>query len=340
MSQKSDQISAVPSNIITGFLGVGKTSTILQLLKTKPAHERWAVLVNEFGEIGIDGSVFESQHSEQHGVYIREVPGGCMCCTAGVPMQVALAQLLRRAKPDRLLIEPTGLGHPTEVLQTLNDQTFKDALDIQNVITVVDARQLSDKRYVEHETFQQQIAIADVIVANKSDLYDQHDQSKLEDYLQRKSLTGLPLIFTQQGVIQHGLLDGRREQGARNLSSNLRIDGLADREPQFEQPMSEGGYIKALNNGEGFVSIGWRFAEHCIFDKERLFTFLSGVDAERLKATFITDQGCFAYNLTKDAISEVELEGFEESRIEIIARELDDKWEAALFDSLITSLSN
>jgi len=126
--------------------GVGKTSTILQLLKTKPAQERWAVLVNEFGEIGIDGSVFESQHSEQHGVYIREVPGGCMCCTAGVPMQVELAQLLRRAKPDRLLIEPTGLGHPTEVLQTFNGQTFKDALDIQNVITVVDARQLSDKR--------------------------------------------------------------------------------------------------------------------------------------------------------------------------------------------------
>ena len=94
MSQKFDPISAVPTNIITGFLGAGKTSTILHLLKTKPEQERWAVLVNEFGEIGIDGSLLESQHSEQHGVYIREVPGGCMCCTAGLPMQVALAQLL------------------------------------------------------------------------------------------------------------------------------------------------------------------------------------------------------------------------------------------------------
>ena len=104
MSLTNASISGVPTNIITGFLGVGKTSAILNLLNNKPENERWAILVNEFGEIGIDGSIFESQQSEEQGVYIREVPGGCMCCTAGAPMQVALAQLLRKAKPDRLLI--------------------------------------------------------------------------------------------------------------------------------------------------------------------------------------------------------------------------------------------
>lgn len=67
----------VPTNILTGFLGVGKTTTILNLLKNKPENENWAVLVNEFGEIGIDGALMTDQ-----GALIKEVPGGCMCCTA------------------------------------------------------------------------------------------------------------------------------------------------------------------------------------------------------------------------------------------------------------------
>ena len=75
-------ILAVPTNIITGFLGAGKTSAILNLLKSKPAGERWAILLNEFGEIGVDGSIVQGQSHEDDGVYIREVPGGCMCCTS------------------------------------------------------------------------------------------------------------------------------------------------------------------------------------------------------------------------------------------------------------------
>ena len=99
MNADTKKISTVPTNIITGFLGVGKTSAILHLLKEKPKDERWAILVNEFGEIGVDGSLFEGQHNQEQGVFIREVPGGCMCCAAGLPMQIALNQLLTRANP-------------------------------------------------------------------------------------------------------------------------------------------------------------------------------------------------------------------------------------------------
>lgn len=94
MSSEQLRIHGVPTNIITGFLGVGKTSAILHLLKSKSEGERWAVLVNEFGEIGVDGALFEGQHANAGEVFIREVPGGCMCCAAGLPMQVALNQLL------------------------------------------------------------------------------------------------------------------------------------------------------------------------------------------------------------------------------------------------------
>lgn len=145
----------------------------MNLLRDKPKTERWAVLVNEFGEIGIDGSLIESRSNDQQ-VFIREVPGGCMCCAAGVPMQVALNKLLKEAKPDRLLIEPTGLGHSKEILQVLKNQ---------KTITLVDARQLSNKRYTEHVTFKQQIHIADIVVGNKQDLYSSNDCNALNDYV-------------------------------------------------------------------------------------------------------------------------------------------------------------
>lgn len=128
----SDPVRPVPTNLILGFLGVGKTTAILDLLRQKPEGEVWAVLVNEFGEVGIDGAILETE-----GAVVREIPGGCMCCVAGLPMQIGLNQLIARAKPDRLLIEPTGLGHPSQILDTLTGEYYQDVLKLGPVITLL-----------------------------------------------------------------------------------------------------------------------------------------------------------------------------------------------------------
>ena len=91
-----DSATQIPTNIITGFLGVGKTTAIQKLLSQKPVAERWAVLVNEFGEVGIDSNLFSSANGHKSGVTIRQVPGGCMCCTNGLPMQMALIPLIQK----------------------------------------------------------------------------------------------------------------------------------------------------------------------------------------------------------------------------------------------------
>ncbi|MGB1544796.1 MAG: CobW family GTP-binding protein, partial [Spongiibacter marinus] len=184
MSSRKEKLSAIPTNVITGFLGVGKSTAILHLLQQKPADERWAVLVNEFGEIGIDGSVLGGRESEDSGVFISEVPGGCMCCAAGLPMQIAMNRLLSRSRPHRLIIEPTGLGHPKEVLAVLSADHYKDLLDLRATVTLVDARKVSDERYTQHPTFLQQLAIADVIVANKADQYQAEDFPALLSFLE------------------------------------------------------------------------------------------------------------------------------------------------------------
>ncbi len=335
-ASSSTFIKEVPTNIITGFLGVGKTSTILHLLANKPASERWAILVNEFGEIGIDGNLIEGNQSNKQGVFIREVPGGCMCCTSGLPMQVALTQLISKAKPDRLLIEPTGLGHPQEVLETLSSDNYKGILNIQKIITLVDARKVSDKRYSEHETFQQQIKIADIIIANKQDLYEQCDRDKLQAYINVHCSDNTNLVFTQQGAISQTLLDGTTNAAVHNSVFNAAVQAPSSNQPSINlTPIPECGYLKATNESNGFKSIGWRFESKISFDKDKLFIFLNGIVCERLKAVFNTEQGAYSYNLTSDALTEIMLENCDESRIEIIATDINEQLEDQLLDCII-----
>ena len=329
MHQPAPTSAGIPTNIITGFLGVGKTSAILHLLERKPAAERWAVLVNEFGEIGVDGSLLQGRHGEQNGIYVREVPGGCMCCAAGLPMQIALAQLLRRAQPDRLLIEPTGLGHPVEVLQVLTAEHMRDVLSIQKTLTLVDARKLADPRYTQNATFNQQIAIADIVVGNKQDLCLQNESARLSPYVRAHAAPGTDIVFTRFGELAPHWL-----QGATAAVASAHRHHLAAPEPVLASPaedlIPECGYVSAVNRGEGFESIGWRFSPSRVFDRNRLFLFLSGLRAERMKAVFITGGGIFGYNLTSDTLTETELDDCMESRIEIIAPQLEGGWEGQL----------
>eukprot|EP00959_Pyramimonas_sp_CCMP1952_P103787 2170113-Pyramimonas_sp.AAC.1 len=104
----SANMGKIPVNIITGSLGVGKTTAIRALLERRPQGEKWAVLVNEFGALGIDGALISSAGSDDGGITVREVAGGCMCCANGLPLTVTIAQV----SPKNGLGRHPG-GHPT-----------------------------------------------------------------------------------------------------------------------------------------------------------------------------------------------------------------------------------
>ncbi|MFS1906347.1 CobW family GTP-binding protein [Vibrio lentus] len=336
MSSDKTPILGVPTNIITGFLGVGKTTAILNLMKNKPADESWAILVNEFGEIGVDGSLIKGNDSKQQ-VFIREVPGGCMCCAAGLPMQIALNQLLSEAKPDRLLIEPTGLGHPKEVLEVLSSEHYRKVLSLQKNITLVDARKLSDTRYSEHDTFNQQITIADTIVGNKVDLYKSGDAEKLAEYVAQVCHPDTKLIFAHHGKIPSGEFSGNTNCYHHQAHGHHHHhDHKQDKPLASELPMPESGMIKASNQGEGFESVGWRFSADKLFDRQQLLEVLVGLKAERMKAVFITQSGIFGYNLTEDGLTECELDECIETRIEVIGQSIDSDLENHLIQCLVS----
>lgn len=154
-------------NLFSGFLGVGKTTALKYLIAHKPAHERWAVIVNEFGEIGIDGAALT-----EDGLPVAEVAGGCLCCVAGPQMTATVATLLRRERPDRLLIEASGLAHAASAIDELTTPPLGNALTIGATLTLVDPRQFIDPNYARLPLYRDQVSIADVLVATKSDLID------------------------------------------------------------------------------------------------------------------------------------------------------------------------
>lgn len=167
MNVHKKNIQQVPTNIISGFLGTGKTTAIINLFKQKPATETWAVLVNEFGQRGIDEKIYASQN-----IHVTQLPGGCMCCAQGLPLQVTVNRLLAASRPDRLLIETSGVGHPAGVLKTLTDPVFQDVLSMRATICLINPQHLLDERYLQNERFQEQCQFADILAANKTDLCD------------------------------------------------------------------------------------------------------------------------------------------------------------------------
>ena len=158
--------SPIPVNLVAGPLGAGKTTTINHLLRNRPERERWAVLVNEYGLIGLDAALMGSSEPNP-GVQIKEVAGGCICCSAGFMFEVSLVLLLQR-RPDRLLIEPTGLAELSGILDTLGRDGIREAVDVRSIICMLDPSRL--EKDVARDEVQDQFEAADVLLASRSDL--------------------------------------------------------------------------------------------------------------------------------------------------------------------------
>lgn len=152
-------------HLFSGFLGTGKTTAIRSLIEQKPQDEQWLIIVNEFGEIGIDGAVLAD-----NGIPVAEISGGCLCCTAGANMGATVQQMLQKNQPHRLLIEASGLAHAAGVIDELKAPEFRDVLDIAAVFTLIDPRQFIDPNYAANPLYKDQVGVCDVLVASKIDL--------------------------------------------------------------------------------------------------------------------------------------------------------------------------
>jgi len=231
----------IPATIVTGFLGAGKTTLIRHLLQN-PGGRKIALIVNEFGDVGFDGSVFSDCGSAACGADdIIELSNGCICCTVADDFLPAMEKILGRAEaPDHIVIETSGLALPQPLVKAFSWPSVKSRVTVDGVVTVVDASAVAEGRVasdeaklaeqrakdlsLEHddpveELFEDQLRCADLILIAKADLVDAAGLARVEAALAADRRPQARTIRIAHGVLPADILLGQ-SAGAENDGEN------------------------------------------------------------------------------------------------------------------------
>ncbi|MCP1442529.1 G3E family GTPase [Pseudomonas sp. GGS8] len=300
----------IPTHVIAGPLGAGKTSLIKHLLAQRPAGERWAVLINEFGQIGLDAALLTQ---DADGIALGEVAGGCLCCVNGAPFQIGLGRLLRKARPHRLFIEPSGLGHPAQLLRQLSEAPWQGVLAVQPCVLVLDAQALAAGKPLPAAQ-QQALDSAGLLLLNKAESLDDSDRQRVVAQLPSR-----PLYWTQQAVLPLSELPGLKAQAVAGVD-NLNVPkGLAQIPAIWTDPAQP---ICLSQAQEGGWSIGWRWHPSQTFDAVLVGKWLESLEWLRAKLVIHSVEGWVSANALDNSLLDWQpSEWRRDSRIELIFSE-------------------
>jgi G3E family GTPase len=320
-----NMLQNIPTHVIAGPLGAGKTSLIRQLMAQRPAGERWAVLINEFGQIGLDAALLATA---QDGIALGEVAGGCLCCVNGAPFQIGLSRLLRQSKPHRLFIEPSGLGHPAQLLKQLSEAPWLEVLDVQPSVLVLDAEALACGQLLPNAQ-QEALAGAGLLVMNKS--RDVNGDKRL--WISSR-LPNVPLYWTDQGNIPLAALPAGNRMHPPFVQGEVVLPTQSSSYPQLLLPDHP---IRQINPQADSWSIGWRWHASALFDPVKVQAWLKGQAWQRAKLVIHSDAGWQSLNAVGNLIPLWKTsEWRKDSRIELIFSTPQD--EAALDKDLRKTL--
>jgi len=365
-----------PVHVITGPLGVGKTTVIGHLLAHKGEDERWAVILNEFTETGIDALTLAAA---ARGAYdVRLVPGGCLCCAGELDFTRTLVQLVREQPPVRLLIEPSGIGHPAAIAEELLQHEARGHLRLAGIVCLldglraerlwaewqaVDAALAEGREPPERSIERDQFEVADVAVLSKADLATPAQRaafhSLVEACFPAKRWSGEMV----DGALPVEALMPRTPGQGRGAVLPVRpaLHAAAahhhgDGDEVTSLVWSEGAGVRRLTRRLGRVGVSWMFGAEQQFARLPLLRFLERqvarmetgtVRVERAKGVMRTGgHAWWALQLHAGGIGAAETPWRLDSRLEVMflpgADETGlaaaiDEWEAALRASLATA---
>jgi G3E family GTPase len=292
---------AVPVHIVSGFLGAGKTTAIRAQLEARRG-ERIAIIVNDFGEAALD----EATLGEAGPFRIANIAGACVCCTAPEGFVDALGAVLEGG-PDRLLIEPTGLARPQDLVDTIRRGPHRERLALRPVVVLVDPGRLARADAEESRLLDEQLQAADVVVANHTDRCSPDDLARFEARTRELWPEPLAVHRTRHGRIPPELMEWPEGAG--------------------EPDARRGGSHRHEPSTQGFAARSWRFAPERVFARERLLGALerlaagdAGAPLVRFKGIFRTREGVLRLEWAGDAVHEAPSAHRRDSRADAIFR--------------------
>lgn len=266
----------IPVHVLSGFLGTGKTTAVRALLDRRGKKERIALVINEFGDLGIDGALL----SDCASCLLMEVPGGCVCCTALADLEASLEEILLLAAPDRIVIEPTGLARSSDIVDVLRRPAWEGRVDVLPVITFVDPGQDLAGLYAKGGLFRDQIDAGDYLVINRCDLASPEQIETAESFLRGLFPPKIAIHRTTFGVLPDAVL--KPAKGPRHRPRTAL--------PALSSPVSPRPARR--NAVDGFEGRGWTFPAHRIFDDRLVGRFLDTLRAgEGLRGSIARAKG-------------------------------------------------
>jgi len=220
----------IPATIITGFLGAGKTTLVRNILQSAKGR-RIALIINEFGDLGIDGEVLKGCGDETCTQDdIVELANGCICCTVADDFIPTITTLMKRDyRPDHIVIETSGLALPQPLVRAFNWPEIRNSVTVDGVVTVVDSAAVADGKFahdhdavqnqrqadeaLDHdspleELFEDQLTCADLIILNKTDLVSAHGLEHISENIRAQVRPAVKILHAQNGSLGADILLG------------------------------------------------------------------------------------------------------------------------------------
>ena len=327
------QLNSLPTHLITGLLGSGKTTTLRQLLTQKPVHERWGIIINEFGEVDIDAATLQSHESNDA---VLAVSGGCICCSAQYGLTQAINQLLAESTENpisRLFIEPTGLGHPAKIIDTLTQTEFARPLSLQYIVCVITPQQLTPLRWQKSAVMRDLVTLADIILLNKTDLSRVDEQNTALELLQNCYPPKTQIKLSQQGSIPLvDILGSKLSSDCKNRSSFTILSSLkgftyhqnktshTSKAVESSLPGVDQCLVQITLDTADLSTIGWIFNSKIQFNRVKLKTFFAALTPvlERAKGILKTGNEWQLVNWSEGALSFEDIAWRQDSRLELL----------------------